>query len=142
MDQEHPNGSGNQSLSGSGSSGGSTGIFVKIMFTCPSHDISNAYVGRWVDWSHVPRVGDRVLLMEGFDEEVTHVIWHIAENAVEVVVTFDCDPIADGVIDDGEKISWNRVYGIWMKSAYRMGFDHKHGSHESLTGLFCVPKRR
>ena len=141
MSEEQLKASENKSHSGSGLSGGSTGIFLKIMFTCPSHDISNAYAGRWVDWMHVPRVGDRVLLMQGFDEQVTHVIWHIAENAVEVVVTFDCDSTADGVIEDGDKLTWSRVYRGWLESAYRMGFNHKHGSHNNLSGLYGVPPR-
>lgn len=119
----------------------STLIFLKIMFTCPRYEIPNAYVGQWVHWNYVPRVGDRVLLMDGFDEEVTHVIWHIAENAVEVVVTFDCDSAVEGIIENGEEATWSRVYGDWMDCAYEMGFNYKHDSHDSLTGLYGVPPR-
>lgn len=125
-----------------GSSHCSTAIFVKAMFTCRSHgQIPNAYMGRWVHWTQIPRVGDRVQLFDEFDELVSEICWHVNENAIEVVVELDCDSTADGIIKDGEVLDWDRVYGGWMDSARESGFNYEHGSHNSLTGLFGVPPR-
>ena len=69
----------------------STAIFLKICFQCSREGLPFAYAGRWVQWQHVPRVGDMIQWSEGWDDAVEAVYWHISENAVEIIVTSDCD---------------------------------------------------
>ena len=122
----------------------STAIFLKICFQCSRAEIPIAYAGRWVAWCYLPRIGDSVVWSKEEDDfaSVEEIYWHVRQNAVEIIATRDCDSTVDALLQDNEEVSFDSVYGYWLETAYKEGFNYKHASEDAMAGHGGVPSRK